>query len=96
MTIEKTITDKEIIVKIGGWLDAKTAPELYDAIFGIEPEGKVMVFDLEDLEYISSAGIRQIMYGYKKMNGDFLLKNVRDSIIDILKSIGLDKKIKIQ
>lgn len=96
MTIDKTVSDKEIILKLKGWLDAKTAPELGKIIEEIESAEKTLVLDLSELEYISSAGTRQIIYGYKKMGGKFLLKNVQESIMGILTAIGLDKKIPIE
>ena len=96
MTIEKTVTDNEIILKLDGWLDTESAPELNAELEAFDSDDKKLVFDMEKLEYISSSGIRQIIFGYKKMNGYFLLKNVPESIMKILKDTGLDKKIDIE
>ena len=96
MTIEKEVTDDKIIIKLDGWLDAKSAPELNAMLDEIASDEKQLVLDLKKLVYISSAGIRQIVYGYKKMNGNFLLMNVQESIMDILSAIGLDKKIPVK
>ena len=96
MTIEKEVTDDKIIIKLDGWLDAKSAPDLNAMLDEIASDEKQLVLDLKKLVYISSAGIRQIVYGYKKMNGNFLLMNVQESIMDILSAIGLDKKIPVK
>ena len=96
MTIEKKVTDDQIIIKLDGWLDAKSAPDLNAMLDEIVSDEKQLVLDLKKLVYISSAGIRQIVYGYKKMNGNFLLMNVQESIMDILSAIGIDKKIPVK
>ena len=96
MTIEKKVTDDQIIISLDGWLDAKSAPDLNAQLEQIDSYEKQLVLDLKKLVYISSAGVRQIVYGYKKMNGNFLLMNVQESIMDILSAIGLDKKIPIK
>ena len=96
MTMEKKVTDDQIIIKLDGWLDAKSAPDLNAMLDEIVSDEKQLVLDLKKLVYISSAGIRQIVYGYKKMNGNFLLMNVQESIMNILSAIGLDKKIPVK
>lgn len=50
-----------------------------------------MVIDLEKLKYISSAGVRVILYAYKvmKKQGSMVLKIVPQPIMDVFSVVGL-------
>ena len=47
-----------------------------------------MEFDLADLEYVSSAGLRVILMVQKNMKGNFVLKNVKPEIMEIFEITG--------
>ena len=83
-------------IAIEGWLDTRTSPELAEQLAQI-PEGtEELIFDLTDMEYTSSAGLRQFVTAAKQMNGHIKLKGVRAEIMDVLKMTGLDKKLVIE
>ena len=74
MDINKVADNWKLKVAISGRLDTTTAPELekeldFTGITSVE-------FDLADLEYVSSAGLRVILMVQKNMKGNFVLKNV--------------------
>ena len=96
MTIEKTINGNTAELKLAGWLDTKTAPELEAALNELEPGVDTLVLDLEQLEYISSAGLRQIVAAYKYMKGALTIRHVSSEIRNVLKMTGLDKRLKIE
>ena len=54
-------------MEIIGWLDTQTAPQLEEELVKLEEEITSLVFDFAQLEYISSAGLRQVVAAYKKM-----------------------------
>ena len=56
--ITKTEGNKATM-EISGWLDTQTAPQLGEALSGLEDSITSLVFDFTNLEYISSAGLRQ-------------------------------------
>jgi len=57
--IESLIDEKGLIVGITGILDANTAPNLKEEILSkISEENKVILFDLSNLNYLSSAVIK--------------------------------------
>ena len=58
--ITKTEGNKATM-EISGWLDTQTAPQLGEALSGLEDSITSLVFDFTNLEYISSAGLRQVM-----------------------------------
>ncbi len=50
---------------IGGRLDTTTAPQLEAALDAIPPGTNLLIFDMDALEYISSAGLRVIFKASK-------------------------------
>lgn len=86
--IEQTQKDGILVCTLSGWLDPNTSPELEKAIdlTGV----KELIFDLKNVEYIFSAGLRTFLY-YEKMmkarGGVIKLVNVSDfnrSIFDVV------------
>ena len=84
MTVTMNRNDKELAVAINGRLDTLTSPELEEKL---EPEldnTEKLIFDLEGLEYISSAGLRVLLSAIKVMDeqGGMIVKNVRPEIME--------------
>ena len=96
MTIEKNINDNKAELKLSGWLDTQTSPQLEAEISSLGSEITALVLDFSELEYISSAGMRQLVSAYKKMNGALSLAHVSDEIMSVISMTGLDKRIKIE
>ena len=67
MEIVKKTEGNKATLEISGWLDTQTAPQLGEALSGLEDSITSLVFDFTNLEYISSAGLRQVIVAYKKM-----------------------------
>ena len=96
MKIEKSVKGDTLTLVLEGWLDTRTAPELDAALSDTPEDIKAIVFDCSGLEYISSAGIRQIVAAHKRVNGNFTLKNVSAEIMDVLNMTGLSKRLNIE
>ena len=96
MTIEKTVNGNEATLKIEGWMDTQCAPMLEQALNELGPDVKHLVLDLSGLEYVSSAGIRQIVAAHKQMNGELRLRNVSMEVLDVLTMTGIAKKLHIE
>ena len=90
MTIEKTMNAEAVTLKISGRLDTQTAPELEKELDSVLPGLKNLVFDMTDLEYVSSAGLRVILKAQKAMNalGSMKLTGVNDSIMEVFDITG--------
>ena len=90
MTIEKKINGEETILIVSGRLDTQTAPELEKMLDEILPGLKELTFDMTNLEYISSAGLRVILKAQKAMNtqGSMKLTDVNDSIMEVFDITG--------
>ena len=94
MTIEKNRQGDCLELKLIGWLDTVTSPMLDEELNALDETVTSLVFDCGELEYISSAGLREIVAAYKKMNGDLTLKNVSEDIMNVIRMTGLDKRMK--
>ena len=82
-------------LKLCGWLNTESSPLLEKALAELEPAISGLTLDFAELEYVSSAGLRQIVAAYKKMKGALTLKNVSAEILDVLKLTGLDRRLRI-
>ena len=96
MTIEKNIDGSTACLKLSGWLDTQTSPQLEQEIATLGNEITSLVLDFSELEYISSAGMRQLVSAYKKMNGALKLTHVSEEILSVISMTGLDKRITIE
>ena len=96
MTIEKTVRENAAELKLSGWLDTQTAPELDAEINALDEKITALTLNCEGLEYISSAGLRLIVAAYKKMNGALTLCHVSEEIMSVVRMTGLDKRIRVE
>ena len=95
MTINKTITGNEAVFEISGWLDTQTSPMLETALDELDPAVTELTIDMKELEYISSAGLRQIVAAHKKMDSKLTIKNVSSEIMDVFNMTGFGKRLNI-
>ena len=69
MEIRKNLNGATLELALEGRLDTSTSPaleqELRSSLSGITG----LVFDLKDLDYLSSAGLRVLLFAQKRMNG---------------------------
>ena len=72
-------------------MDTQSAPELEAELNELTPDVSSLVFDCSGLEYISSAGLRQLVAAHKKMNGALTLRHVSDEIMGVIRMTGLDE-----
>ena len=90
MTIEKRINNEAVTLIVSGRLDTQTAPELENELEAVLPGIKELSFDMTNLEYVSSAGLRVILKAQKAMNmqGSMKLTGVNDSIMEVFDITG--------
>ena len=90
MTIEKVLNGESAKIVVVGRLDTQTAPELEKEIDEVVGGVKELVFDMNGLEYVSSAGLRVILKSQKIMNtkGSMKLIGVNDSIMEVFDITG--------
>ena len=90
MTIEKKTNNDAVTLIVSGRLDTQTAPELENELDAVLPGLKELTFDMSNLEYVSSAGLRVILKAQKAMNtqGSMKLTGVNDSIMEVFDITG--------
>ena len=90
MTIEKKINNDEVTLIVSGRLDTQTAPELEKELDAVLSGLKELTFDMTNLEYVSSAGLRVILKAQKAMNaqGSMKLTGVNDSVMEVFDITG--------
>ena len=90
MDMEKHKDGKKLDVKLIGRLDSKTAPELKEVLENNLNDVEELTFDLSELNYISSAGLRIILSTQKTMNkqGSMKVTNVQDIVMEVFESTG--------
>lgn len=98
MEITSKREEGKVTMEITGWLDTQTAPQLGEALSQLDDNVTSLVFDFSKLEYISSAGLRQVIVAYKKMAGKdgFKIINVSNEVFDVFRLTGFDQKIQIE
>ena len=95
MQITTTKDGSTTTLALEGWLDTNTAPQLGDALSEIDPSCTDLVLDFTGLEYISSAGLRQVVAAHKKMCGSLSVINVSAEVMQVFKMAGFDKRLNI-
>ncbi len=81
---------EKLTVKLEGRLDTTTSPEL-ESELGKNLDGiRELVFDFNDLEYLSSAGLRVLLNAQKTMNqqGEMKVTGVTDAVKEIFDVTG--------
>ena len=83
-----------VIIKVSGRLEINQALELEDLINSYIANGaKFFVFDLGNIHYLSSSGIRVFiatLRQLKELKGRMILANLSSNVIKTLKIVELD------
>ena len=98
MNIVKTQENQSLTLQLEGRLDTTTAPaleqELKDSLNGITH----LVLGMEQLAYLSSAGLRVILAAQKQMNkqGQMVVRHVNDTIMEVFNLTGFSDILTIE
>ncbi len=98
MTISEIKNSGEITLKLNGRVDTITAPELQQAVLIAFQKEKNVVIDFEDVEYISSAGLRALLIGEKtakSKGGSMTIKGANETVKSVFSVTGFDKILTI-
>ena len=98
MIINKTKNGDELLLALEGRLDTATAPQLGEIVSGELTDASELIFDLEKLEYLSSAGLRVLLSAQRTMNkqGRMIVRNVNETVHDIFEITGFTEILTIQ
>ena len=95
LTFSTIKDDTRLVLKLGGQLDALSAPELRPTISKIaEEKHPTIEVDLSDLELIDSSGVGAILALYKhckKLGSKMKVTGAKDQPLAIFKLLRMDK-----
>ena len=98
MDITKTREGNQLRITLAGELNTATAPEL-DAVLADEVKADdTIIFDMTDLVYITSAGLRLLVACDESTGerGAVILRGVREEIREVLEITGFDTVLTIE
>ena len=92
MDIKASLTQDCLVISISGELDTTTTPEL-EAVLAKESQSnpKIYIFDLADMDYISSVGLRVFLANLKKVKGAggrMLLAGLNEEVQEVFDMAG--------
>jgi anti-anti-sigma factor len=104
MDMNVTNEDGRIMIKLSGYLDTTASPALQKCVEDLSAEtygkeGPHLVFDIEELEFISSSGLRVLLLATKmatRLGGSMELRNVKESIREVLDMTGFSTIFKLK
>ena len=91
ININKKQENGNLVLALGGRLDTATAPKLEAILEIVLKQEKQFYLDFENLAYVSSAGLRVLLWGAKTSKiggGTMFLKNVSSDILEVLDMTG--------
>ena len=90
MIVNVLKNENVLTLKLEGRIDTTTAPILESHINELSAETTSLIIDLEQINYISSAGLRVLLSAQKKMNkiGTMKLVHVCESVLEVFEITG--------
>lgn len=88
----------EVDVELKGRLDATVAPQLHEEMAKLQDADiKKVTFDVKELEYIASAGLRVIIFAKQKLGADtqIFMKDVNEDVKQVIEMTGCDNFVTI-
>lgn len=96
MTINVERDFELVTIEITGRLDTTTAPNLETVIGELSEDTMELIFNMSEVEYISSAGIRVLLGAYKKMNsnkGTMRIEKANEMVCEVFEMTGLSEML---
>ncbi|MFZ7943215.1 MULTISPECIES: anti-sigma factor antagonist [Bacillaceae] len=91
--IDKQQNGEEIVVRVGGEIDAFTAPKLRDELASLaEGENQTIIVNLKDVSYLDSTGLGVFVGVFKQMKkngGELQLVELSDRLKRLFQITGL-------
>ncbi|MCD7921369.1 MAG: STAS domain-containing protein [Clostridiales bacterium] len=90
MNINKNGSGSNLTLCLSGRLDTVTAPQLEEELKNSLTGVSQLNLDFKDLAYISSAGLRVLLFAQKTMNkqGTMVIRNVNETIMEVFDITG--------
>ncbi len=98
MEIRQKREGATLTIEIEGKIDTFTAPELGKVIDNGLDGVTRLIFDLKDMDYTSSAGLREFLKAQQIMEdqGSLLVRNANETVLDIFDETGFSSILDIE
>jgi len=98
MTINRIHEGDALTLVLEGRLDTTTAPQLEAELKGQLEGVTALTLDMQNLAYLSSAGLRVILAAQKQMNkqGSMVIRHVNETIMEIFEVTGFTDILTIE
>ena len=99
MTIAETRRESTVQLDVEGRVDTNTSPELQKRILQAFQKGNTVILNLEQVDYISSSGLRALLIGQKtaiSKGGAMKLVHVREAVKKVFTMTGFSKMLTIE
>ena len=90
--------EAEYTISLIGRLDTLTSPDLEDKLEEVFDDAEKLIFDLSQLEYISSAGLRVLLGASQEMDerGEMVIRNLTEPVQDVFDVTGFSDAFDIE
>ena len=97
MKTEKSADGRKLTVYLKGEVDAAIAMDMEEELLELVPGVNDLTFDIAQLEYISSAGLRVLLGMQKTMKsqGEMKVINCNDDVMEIFRVTGFVRLLNI-
>lgn len=99
MDVKTTVDGSKACIKLVGKLTVQTSPDLNAAIEALADDVRDIDIDLQDVDYIASAGLRVLVSTDKlaaKQGGQMRLLHPCDEVVEVLEMTGLSEVFAIE
>ena len=98
LNITRKTEDGQDIFSLEGRLDTVTAPALEQQLISSLDQIQTLVLDFENLEYISSAGLRVLLWAHKSMRtrGEMKVIHINSIIREVFDVTGFSEILNIE
>jgi len=99
MEIVKTQNEGTAILSLTGRLDTITSPKLQEALTEAIPLSDAIELDFSGIDYVSSAGLRVLLFGQKSMQSadkTMTLTNVSSEVMEVFEVTGFSGMLTIE
>lgn len=90
--------DESVVIKLTGRIDTNNAKEIEQYIYHMREQSDLnyVVFDMDNLDYISSAGLRILLAFAKKEKNKIKMINMSSTVYEIFQTTGFSEIFDVQ
>ena len=97
MKLNTTFEEKTCTIIIEGSIDTLTAGDLEQTVNSAAPRCEKMIFDMSQVDYISSGGLRVVVGANHTMGkGNLTLRGLAPNVMEIFRLTGFTKYLDIE